>query len=381
MFLCILLPPLCYTLTLNGLGRMLQRQELSKLQGAIIRNQEPLYRGQYTVKEEIQNNIRDYLRENLWSRLGLGVDILVKTKDDRILYPSEPEKGSGGGDSAGALMDVRASFDYMEIASDNFQVLNEGLIASVNLHIRHNSWFSNVILGFYVLLSASILTITARKRIRESINEDVVQKNLTQKLSSDLARADEKLKELQRKEEEHRKKIQELHREKQELTKDIDGLMDEMERQESGFLTQKGMREELESEILRMREELARAKEVPPKPTTRKSVATATQKRLRTLYKNLVFTDKALNGFLGLPEEHQLKAEEIVYRLNHQDAQVNVRRKVFGKGGKMDVLETDFSYSGRIYFQKDPLSGKTKIIAVGTKNSQERDLAQIEAMK
>lgn len=30
--------------------------------------------------------------------------------------------------------------------------LNEGLVASVNLHVRHNSWLSNGILLFYVSL-------------------------------------------------------------------------------------------------------------------------------------------------------------------------------------------------------------------------------------
>ena len=95
------------------------------------------------------------------------------------------------------------------------------------------------------------------------------------------------------------------------------------------------------------------------------------------LYKRLLFTDRALEGFLSLPDEFQLKAEEIIHKLNEDDSQIAIKRKVFGKGGKMNVLEVDFSYSGRIYFQKDS-QPKTKIVAIGTKNSQEQDLSYVE---
>jgi hypothetical protein len=45
----------------------------------------------------------------------------------------------------------------------------------------------------------------------------------------------------------------------------------------------------------------------------------------------------------------------------------------------MNVLEVAFSYSGRIYYQKDSQAKKT-IVAVGTKNTQERDLAYLESI-
>jgi len=38
-----------------------------------------------------------------------------------------------------------------------------------------------------------------------------------------------------------------------------------------------------------------------------------------------------------------------------------------------------FFYSGRIYYQKDSQAKKT-IVAVGTKNTQERDLAYLESI-
>ena len=53
---------------------------------------------------------------------------------------------------------------------------------------------------------------------------------------------------------------------------------------------------------------------------------------------------------------------------------------MFGKGGKMPILEGEFSYSGRIYFQKTSSDG-TKVLAIGTKNSQEKDLKYLESVK
>ena len=106
----------------------------------------------------------------------------------------------------------------------------------------------------------------------------------------------------------------------------------------------------------------------------------STLKRFRVLYKNLLFTDRAVEGFLSLTDDFQLKAEEVIHRLNEDETQVSVRRKVFGKGGKMNMLEADFAYSGRVYFQKDSKGG-IRVAAIGTKNTQDRDLAFLEAMR
>jgi hypothetical protein len=88
----------------------------------------------------------------------------------------------------------------------------------------------------------------------------------------------------------------------------------------------------------------------------------------------------ALEGFLALTDEFQLKAEETIHKLNEDESAVTVKRKVFGKGGKMDFLEITFAYSGRLYYQKDSQAGKM-IVAIGTKNTPEKDLAYLESIK
>jgi hypothetical protein len=120
-------------------------------------------------------------------------------------------------------------------------------------------------------------------------------------------------------------------------------------------------------------------KERQAKPAKKDKKAPFVMKRFRVLYKDLIFTDRAIEGFLILTNEHQIKAEEIIHRLNSGDATVPVKRKVFGKGGKKDILELAFSYAGRIYIQKQSGS-KTRILAIGNKNTQDQDLAYLERL-
>lgn len=383
MFFCVFLPPLCYALTLQGLGRYLQDREVAVLNRILIQNPAALYEGRYTVKEEIDRNIRAHLKESFKGRIGISTSILVKTKDERVLYPT---RFQGDLDGPGALGDPAAgpnprSLNYVETASENFRILNEGLLLSVDLQVRHNSWLSNIILLFYVGLSLFVLQHSIRKRLKETETEENERRALVEQLTDELRSLEFRLREEQGKEAQYQSRISELMQDKTELSKDIDGLLEEVENQEEGLQAQQGLRENLEKEVHRLREELQRAKERLPRPRQRNKASEAAERRFRVLYKNLFFSDRAIEGFTALTEEHQLKAEEIIHRLNQDESLVSVRRKVFGKGGKLDVLETDFSYSGRLYFRKDSQSTKTRILAVGTKNTQEKDIVFLESLK
>ena len=131
--------------------------------------------------------------------------------------------------------------------------------------------------------------------------------------------------------------------------------------------------------MLRAQEELNTLKGHRKERKKKDKKVEAIKKRFRVLYKNLRFTDKAIEGFVTLPEDYQLKAEELISKLNQDGGRVLIRRKVFGKGGKKDILESEFSYSGRLYFQKD-LGTSIKVLAIGTKNTQARDLAYLESV-
>jgi hypothetical protein len=361
-------------LTLGVLERYLQKKEMSALKPLIIQDLPALYEGRYTVKEEIHRNIGEYLKGDLRFRLGLALNILVKTVDDRILYPTQSTKSVSGEKSFSEL--PGDSLRYVEVAADNYKILNDGLILTVKAQIRHNSWISNSILIFYILVALLVLRFSVRKRIRAAEKDENERKRFVERLADQLGQAEERLKAAEAKEAEYLGRIDALKSEKDGLTTDIDALLEEMETQEAGLSEQKQLRETLESQIIHLRTELDQA---AGKSRKKKKTTESTRKRFASLYKNLGFTDRALEGFIGLTDEFQLKAEQVIQKLNDDESTVLVKRKVFGKGGKMNVLEVTFSYSGRIYYQKDTQAKKT-IVAVGTKNTQEKDLGYLESI-
>ncbi|MBW1681382.1 MAG: hypothetical protein JRJ83_08065 [Deltaproteobacteria bacterium] len=376
LFLCIFLPPLCYILTIQGLESYWQRRESERLNRIIVQDQEALYEGRYSLVEEINRNIGKYLSESLKYRLGVRARILVKTGDNRILYPvAELEPGTAGTED-----DPLDAAHYMAVATENYRLLNEGLVVSLNLKVAHNSWISNSILLVYLLAAALVLRAFVRRGMRRVEALEADRRAVIERLSGQLDQTRGALKEIEAKQNGYLRRIEHLSKDKEGLSKDVDALLEEMEELETGLQSQKDLKEELEQEALRLREELDRLREKTRHPRKRQKQAAAAAKRFRVLYKNLTFTERALTGFSGLTGEFQLKAEEVIQHLDRDDSLVSVRRKVFGKGGKMNVLEVDFSYSGRLYYQKDT-RGRITVLAIGTKNTQEQDLAYLESIR
>jgi hypothetical protein len=378
LFFCIFLPPVCYMLTLMVLEGYLKQRELGKLNDLVIQNPEALYEGRYSVKEEVNRNIREYLSGSFKYKLGVRTDILVKTKDDRILYPAHFGRESL---NETYFSEPQAeSLNYPEVASENYRILNEGLDLSGDVRIKHNSWLSNSILVLYIFVALLIIRKYIWKGLEETEAQDKAQQERINRLSYQLQEAESRLKQVGAKEEEYVEKIARLSQDKESLSEDIDGLLEEMQQLETGLQDHRKLKEEMEFQVLELKEELETQKEKLQKPKKKKKSLENTGKRFSVLYKNLAFTDRALEGFLSLTDDFQLKAEEVIHKLNEDDNQITVKRKVFGKGGKMNVLEALFAYSGRIYYQKDT-QAKLKVLAIGTKNTQEKDLAYLESIR
>jgi hypothetical protein len=374
LFICILAPPICYIFTLQALEVYLQKRVTDEVNEIKIKNYQALYDGRYSVKEEINRNIGEYLlAHGFMSRIGVSTEVLIKTKDDRILYPANLKDDiyDATGASSGNSM------NYMDIATRNFKIMNDDPIVSVNINIKHNSWLSNSILLFYILLFLFIIQRSVRKNVKESEEIDKERNLQIDKLMETLKESESGLSEIRSKENGYLQKIEDLKKERQNLSTDIDGLLEEMENLETGLATQRDLREKREAEALNLQNEIDELRERVQNPKKKTKALDATRKRFRVLYKNLDFSERALEGFLSLSDEFQLKAEEIIHKLNEDRAMVSIKRKVFGKGGKMNVLETDFAYSGRVYFQADADS-KTRVLVLGTKNTQDQDIAYLE---
>ena len=380
LFICIFLPPVCYILTIQLLENYFQGREPKILNRLLVQNYDALFEGRYTLQEEIASNIGAYLSKSLKYKIGLSARILVKTGQDRVLYPHQDSrdlKGFEENDEFSVL--PTETLNYMKVASENYRMLNEGLVLSVSVSLKNNSWISNSILVFYIFIAALILQRCVSKGIKESEMENAERNRRMRHLQDQLDQSDQRLKEVEDKKNQYIQQINTLREGKDDLSKDVNGLLEEIERLEEGLKEQVDVREKVELEVSGLREELDRLKKKSQRPKQWKKKTEATRKRFRVLYKDLDFTDKAIEGYLSLTDDFQLKAEEIIHKLNDDESQVPVKRKVFGKGGKMNVLEVLFSYSGRVYYRRDSQT-RASILAIGTKNTQEKDLTFLESL-
>jgi len=379
VFVCILLPPVCYAVTLQALEKYVRGKMIDALNAVMIRDYDALYSGQYTVKEEINRNIRRYLSRDHFQKAGFSIDVLVKSGDDQILYPVHLKDDFSGSDTAADPLPASpAAVNYVETAAENFSTIKKGIDLTVGVSLRRNSLLANGVLIFFVLSSALILQRGIRKRIRATESTEAEQRERSRRLAEQLQSTESRLQDAERKQQEYLSRITALRKDRESLSRDVDDLVDEIERLESGLEAQTRIKTEMETAAQSLRDELAQAKEKQSKSSKKKKPVENTGKRFKTLYKNLVFTQRAVEGFTGLSDEFQLKAEEVIFNLNTDDSTVPVRRKVFSKGNKTRAFEAAFAYSGRLYFRKED-GNRIRIIAIGTKNSQEKDLAYIES--
>jgi len=396
LFICIFFPPIMYIFSIQTLEEYLQNRRTKHLQNVVIQDYEALYDGRYSIKEEISTNIERYLGKDTLRSLGVITKILVSTKKGEILYPYYHEDGDIDFDKQ-FDSDIGESFNYIKIAEKNYQVLNGGLTLSVDVKLKHNTWLTNTILILYLFSSILVLYWYYKKRVKDWVVTRENEQKRLDSLSRELAENERSLEELSKKEKDHISKIQKLDSDKEELKSDImqlegeieiqkkksleiDEILEEMERLEEQASKGMTLKEEKEREITQLREEINRWKTIEKQSAKkRKKDVQSVEKRFNVIYKNLVFHKKAIEGHLLLTQDLQLKAEEIIHRLNEDDSLVSIKRKLFTKKGKLNIFEVIFSYSGRLYFKKRD-SKKMEIVAIGTKNTQEQDITFIENM-
>ena len=396
LFICIFFPPIMYIFSIQTLEEYLQNRRTKHLQNVVIQDYEALYDGRYSIKEEISTNIERYLGKDTLRSLGVITKILVSTKKGEILYPYYHEDGDIDFDKQ-FYSDIGESLNYIKIAEKNYQVLNGGLTLSVDVKLKHNTWLTNTILILYLFSSILVLYWYYKKRVKDWVVTRENEQKRLDSLSRELAENERSLEELSKKEKDHISKIQKLDSDKEELKSDImqlegeieiqkkksleiDEILEEMERLEEQASKGMTLKEEKEREITQLREEINRWKTIEKQSAKkRKKDVQSVEKRFNAIYKNLVFHKKAIEGHLLLTQDLQLKAEEIIHRLNEDDSLVSIKRKLFTKKGKLNIFEVIFSYSGRIYFKKRD-SKKMEIVAIGTKNTQEQDITFIENM-
>jgi len=398
IFICIFLPPIMYIFSVQILERYLQNSREKDVANCIIQDYEALYDGKYSVKEEINNNIDRFLKHDTFQTLGVITKIMVTSKQGKLLYPYYWEEGDIYFNKNREFdSNASESFNYIKRAEKNFQMLNDGLTVSVDVNVQHNSWLTNSILIVYLFSAILLLYWHYKKRVREWVATREDEQKRIDVLSNKLAGSEKSLEGLSKKEKDYIAKIEKIKHDKDDLESnivqlmdeaeiqkkkslEIDEVLDEMERLEEQASNNIALKEEKEHEITQLREEINHLKMIEEHGAKkRKKDIDSIEKRFNVIYKNMFFHKKALEGYVQLPQDFQLKAEEIIYRLNQGDSPVNIKRKVFSKKGKLPIFEAIFSYSGRIYFKKRD-DKRIEIITIGTKNTQEQDITFMEGM-
>jgi hypothetical protein len=129
-----------------------------------------------------------------------------------------------------------------------------------------------------------------------------------------------------------------------------------------------------EREITDLQERLQTAAKSAGSGRGRTRAAEQLGKRMRTLYTALEFDARAIEDIVGLGDETlRLRAEEALKRLESDQDNATVRRKVGGLPAGLSIYELGFAGKGRIYYTRAKGPGY-RVLAVGGKASQKTDL-------
>lgn len=373
---CLVITPVLYTGTLAGCRAYLEKKYRLKIENEFIGNSNELLNGSVHIEDRIAKNIQAILNRDSLIRIA-KLDLEVQVTEDRgkIIYPTyvgtdEYQEGSLG------------YYDAQTVADKNFAILNSGLKVHTVLHLDHGSFLANLIFAIYSGISILIFFVFYRRGTKRAKQERDTKNALIQDLKQNLKKNERR----------HEKLEEDLKRERAELFKNIKQLDKKYQSEQKKAKTNE---DEMFNEIIALEDqlntyidlkerrdiEINELKSNLEKYERKKSAGKSRRggdfdfisKRFKTLYKNIEMSRKALDGFIDLTEDQQIKAEETIHQLDRDPGSVIVKRKVFsGKKNKTTCFEILFAYNGRLYFMNHP--NKTEVVVIGTKQTQTRDM-------
>jgi hypothetical protein len=363
---CILLPPVLYLLTVLVLERQIEEHLARQIAQIYTGDPQALLDGSIRLEDAFEANINRYLAASFLTRYGFAVRVSVTTRSGKMLYPSPLEPIEAG------------HADPRKVAVENYALLSEGLTVHVESRLEHNRVISNAILATYISAALAVLLLYYRSAGRHMSREECERRREFDRLVQREKEGAVRLSELQLERERLRGDFERLkiamERERLRAERNEDDLITEIETLEGKLAENLGLQDGQKAEIQAFKERIALLeKEQRREEKGRQKASAAFQKRFATLYKNIVVNERAVDGFLDLNEDMRLKAEEVIHLLDTNPDLVTIKRKVFGKKNRETVLEVVFAYKGRLYFRKGA-DRRVEIAAIGTKNSQEREL-------
>jgi hypothetical protein len=357
----------------------------AELREAIVSDTRPLMEGKKSIEDEIARIIGHHIDQSLGIKAGIQADIFVTTKTNRLLYPQSNFQKAG---NFGPYIDHEekkpASLEDMaRIAENNQRTLQEGIQLVLNVSIPRNSWLSIGILTIYIMLFVFLPYWAYLSKTKEARELAISKQKAIEAANKKLTDAQEKLAEVSAREMKDQSEIKRL---KSDL--DLAGAkvreteneaLAEIETLDQDLQKNIKLKEELENEVRCLEKELRKIESSPITTNKQQKEVIDTTKRFRTLYKNLEISSRAIDGFIDLETNLQLQAEELIHALNEDGNNISVKRKVYTRKGALSVFECEFGRNGRIYWSPGP-GGKRQVLVIGTKNTQNKDLAYIDKL-
>ncbi len=369
---CILIPPAFYLLSVQITERQVEEYIASRIEETYTGDPQALLDGSARLEDVLETNINRYLSESVLVRYGFALHVSVTTRSGRSVFPSQLETREPG------------PSDVRRVAMENFALLNEGLTVHVEAQLGHNRLISNLLLGVYVLAALITLLVHYRSASRKTVREEEERSREMNRLAALEQSNTVRLSELQQQRErlvgEFGNLKSALQNERERAERNEYDLIAEVELLEKKLAENLALQETQQTEIEAFREKFTLLeKEQRREDKGRQKAFAAYQKRFASLYKNILVSERAVEGFMELNEEMRLKAEEVIHQLDATPDLVTIKRKVFGKKNRETVLEVVFAYRGRLYFRRGP-DRRVEIAAIGTKNTQSRELEFLSSL-
>jgi hypothetical protein len=391
-----------YIFTLKGSESLIRTQLTKVLRQAVLTDSEQILAGDASYADVVHDQVREALT-NQWIRtvLATGVDInvVVRAGRDEIIYPRYREwfpldvLGSPlENDTTAGQFARQAPYQSQDaLARENYRLMSKGLNLNVKVTIRNNTWFSNGVLILYMFTLLQVLWMHAKRFVIRAEDEKLEiarrledeSKQHVSRIESELNRVRTKLSEASRYAGERVSTIRALESEKAKLEErlggwswqeagDLDKEMASLEEQLKDALAEKKKQENAAQELA----EKIQKRETRQVPRSKAREAELLERRLKILYKQIDFEHRVVADLIGLGDDDALlRAEEVIKRLNDRDENLPMRRKVGGLEHG-NIFELGFGGKGRIYCGQGE-GGRMRIILVGAKNSQDRDLSYL----
>lgn len=374
LFVLVVLPPVLYVAAIQGLESYLEHHYRGVLANRIPGDTQALLAGQTRLTDQLQATIDDLLTNAVFYHRGVLLSVVIRTQAGRRLYPPTY--------SDEAATDPNA--EPMHVASENYALLNEGLEVSLDVTISHNTLVANGLLLVCILFSLTGLAVVYRRGTRVYAQEESQRRHEQEVLRVREEKQRVVLATLEEQKEDLAAAIEatqsDLKAAQEHAARNEADLFDEVEALENKLQHNLRQQDQQQTRVQELEEQLARlAMEREALSLQQSKVAGGLRKRMETLYKNTSFSERALTGLTELPEAMQIKAEEVIHQLDAQADDVPIKRKLFRGKGKETVFEIVFARKGRLYFRRTK-ARKVDILAIGTKNTQEKDLVYLDRL-